>query len=576
MLLRVCRISTAARPLPRTNAGITMRARLAAGFSHQGTNPEAGSQPRRTDSSRISMIPSQKLGMESPQSETPLARRSHAVFRRSAENTPAGMAMAIAIKRERHASSMVIGSFFATVFTTGSRVRIDSPRSPRTARRAQRRYCTGMGSRRPYFSRISSSPAASASVPAMTRAGSPGIMRTPVNTIMLITHSVTAEMTRRWIRKSSTVARPAGSAGRGAPEARAASGGYSVPGRALDADQAVGHRLVALQVLRERRDVVQVVEVDDVAPLADELVDGVLVERGALRLIGHLASPVERRVDGLVAGQGRVEAAAAGVELVDVGVGIHAAAPADQEGLQLPRVVLGERRGELGRPQRDVEPGLLRHPLDHLGDAAVLGVVDDRHLEALAAAEAGVGQELLRARHVAHGTLPALVEERAHRRDRRAARRVLPVPRHLVQRLAVDGEVEGLAHARVVRERRAEVSRRLRLARLVVEVDGDPRVADARDARHLETPFLLEAHRVGGRHQVHEVDVARAQIREPHVVVGDDAEHEPVEVRLAGIEVVRRLLQHDAVLGHALDEAPGPHAHRRGAELLPELVRLGW
>src|SRR4029453_9333681 len=41
--------------------------------------------------------------------------------------------------------------------------------------------------------------------------------------------------------------------------------GPLVPARALDADQPVRHGLVALEVLREGRDVVQVVQVDDVA-----------------------------------------------------------------------------------------------------------------------------------------------------------------------------------------------------------------------------------------------------------------------------------------------------------------------
>lgn len=105
--------------------------------------------------------------------------------------------MPTAMSTERHASSMVIGSFLAIVFTTGSRVRMDSPRSPRSASPAQRRYCSTMGSFRPYFSRISSSPAGSASVPAITRAGSPGIRRTPVNTITLITNSVAIEIAAR-------------------------------------------------------------------------------------------------------------------------------------------------------------------------------------------------------------------------------------------------------------------------------------------------------------------------------------------------------------------------------------------
>jgi 16S rRNA (guanine966-N2)-methyltransferase len=96
----------------------------------------------------------------------------------------------------------------ATVHATDWRVRMDSPKSPPNASPTHRRYWTGTGSFSPYFSRISSSPASSASVPAVTRAGSPGIMRTPVKTTRLITKSVTIEMKTRRTRNSTTNALP--------------------------------------------------------------------------------------------------------------------------------------------------------------------------------------------------------------------------------------------------------------------------------------------------------------------------------------------------------------------------------
>src|SRR5712664_1460449 len=552
MLFRVWRISTAASPAPSTNAGISMRRRLAPRSSHGGTKPEAGSQWSRTDRSRISMCPSQKLGTERPQSETALTRKSHTVLRRTAEKTPAGIAMPSATRSDRPASSIVIGSLRATVHTTDSRVRMDSPRSPRSASPTQRRYWSAIGASSPYFWRISASPAASASVPPITRAGSPGIMRTPVKTIRLITNRVTIEIATRRIRKSSTGVR-------------------LVPGHPLDADQPVGHRPVALQVLGERHDVVEMVEVDDVAPRGD-LVDRLAVELRALPLVADLARLVQERVDGLVADQRGVQAGAAGLELVDVAVRIHAPAPADGEGLELAVVVVGQRGGELARPERDVEAGLAGHPLDDLAEAALLRVVHDGELEGVAVGQPGRGEELLGLGQVAAGTLAALVVERADRGDRGAGRRVLAVPRHLVDGLAVEAQVEGLAHPWVVGERGAQVAGRLGLAGLVPLVDGHAGVAEAGHARHLEAPFLLQVHRVGRGHQVHDVDVARAQVGEANVVVGDDAEHDAVEVGLAGIEVVGRFLEHDAVLRHALDEGPRSHAHRRGGELVAQLV----
>src|SRR2546426_7153221 len=102
MLLRVWRIRTAARAVPSTNAGMSMRCRLASGLSQSGTNPDAGSQPSRTEKNRISMIPSQKLGTDTPQSDALLARTSQNVLRRTAASTPAGKAEGRAVSTERH------------------------------------------------------------------------------------------------------------------------------------------------------------------------------------------------------------------------------------------------------------------------------------------------------------------------------------------------------------------------------------------------------------------------------------------------------------------------------------------
>src|SRR5437773_6786099 len=473
MLLRVWRISTAASAVPSTNAGMIMRRRLPDGLSQNDTKPEAGSQPSRTEKNRISMIPSQKLGTETPQSDAPLASRSQAVLRRTAASTPAGIARASAMSTERQASSTVIGSFLATVVITGSRVRIERPRSPWSASPAQRRYWTGIGSFSPYFARISSSPAASASVPAITRAGSPGIMRTPVKTMTLITISVTIEIATRRTRNSSTAQ---------------ASG--SVPGRPLGADEAIGDGLVALEVLGEGHDVVRVVDVDDVAP-GGEHVDGLPVERPALGHVAHLPRLVQERVDALVAGVGLVEAPLAGLGLVYVAVGVHAPAPPDEERLVLAVIVVLQRGGEFRGPQRDAEARLPRHLLDDFADAALAGVVDDHHLERIAVGQSGLGQELLGAGHVPAGALAVLVEEDADGRDRRAARCEEPVPRHLVQGLPVDAELEGLAYPRIVGERRAEVAGRVLLARLVAKVDGDALVAEACHVRQLEFALAL-------------------------------------------------------------------------------------
>ena len=317
------------------------------------------------------------------------------------------------------------------------------------------------------------------------------------------------------------------------------------------------------------------VKVDQVPALQDHLVDGLLVERGALGLVAHLPCLVQQPVDGLVACPGRVQAAAAGVELVDVPIRIHPAAPADDEGPKVAVVVVLEGRGELRGSEADIEAGLLGHALDDLAHSPLLGIVDDGQLEAVPPGQPSVGQELLGLGDIPGRALAALVVKRAHGGDRRAARRVLAVPGHLVQRFAVDTEIERLADPWIIGEGRPQIDRRCVLPVLVVEVDGDAQIVEAGDAGHLEPALLLQAGGIGRRDQVHHVDVARAQVGQPHVVVGDDPEHDPLELGLVRVEVVLGLLQDDPILGHALDERPGAHADGGGAKLIAQFLGLG-
>src|SRR5881296_1916108 len=125
------------------------------------------------------------------------------------------------------------------------------------------------------------------------------------------------------------------------------------------------------------------------------------------------------------------------------------------------------------------------------------------------------------------------------------------------------------------RVRRAEIARRVLLARLVSQVDRDALVAEPRHVGQLEASFALDGGGIARPHHVHHVDVARAQVREPDVVVGNDAEDHLVELRLRRVEILGRLLDDDAVLGHALGELPRPHAHGRGAEVVAQLLHRG-
>ena len=108
---RVCRIIAAASPVPSTMDGSSMvcmeRWKSTNGLSY----PDAGNQPRFTDTSRISMIPSQKFGTESPDSATMFAIQSAHVPLRTAETIPIGIPISSAQIIDMTASCSVTGSF---------------------------------------------------------------------------------------------------------------------------------------------------------------------------------------------------------------------------------------------------------------------------------------------------------------------------------------------------------------------------------------------------------------------------------------------------------------------------------
>ena len=57
---------------------------------------------------------------------------------------------------------------------------------------------------------------------------------------------------------------------------------------------------------------------------------------------------------------------------------------------------------------------------------------------------------------------------------------------------------------------------------------------------------------IGRRQTLEHVEIARLQVGEPHGRVRDRQEGHGVEVDLVGVPVVVELLEHDAVLLHAL------------------------
>ena len=78
------------------------------------------------------MMPSQKFGVEMPNSAMPLATQSTGRSRRTAERTPAGTPISTAIRKAMTASWKVTGSFARISCATGSRMRQEKPKSPCT------------------------------------------------------------------------------------------------------------------------------------------------------------------------------------------------------------------------------------------------------------------------------------------------------------------------------------------------------------------------------------------------------------------------------------------------------------
>jgi hypothetical protein len=69
----VCRISTAENPVPSTSAGMIIRRRFSTGSAVRATKPDAGSQCRSTENSRMPSRQSQKCGTDSPIRPKPVA-----------------------------------------------------------------------------------------------------------------------------------------------------------------------------------------------------------------------------------------------------------------------------------------------------------------------------------------------------------------------------------------------------------------------------------------------------------------------------------------------------------------------
>ena len=99
-----------------------------------------GSQPRMPPKTRISISPSQKIGIEMPNSDTVMIALSKAECGLMAAKTPSGTPTSEAMTSEASASWIVTGKASQTSLKAGSLVRSDRPKSPVSASPAKRKY----------------------------------------------------------------------------------------------------------------------------------------------------------------------------------------------------------------------------------------------------------------------------------------------------------------------------------------------------------------------------------------------------------------------------------------------------
>src|SRR5215469_2236122 len=454
------------------------------------------------------MMPSQKWGTESPDSARTLAAAAAGVRGLTAAMAPAGMPISSAMPIEQRASSRVTGSFDASSSRTGIRLRIDSPKSPCRTLPIQIAYWTVAGSSRWYFFRIAATAAGSCSSPARAIAGSPGSNCCRQNTSTETRKSVgTRAASRRTTKRRSVMrepgpernwsTRPSGTRSGGQPEALHADDAVRVRREALDLDAESGEHAPVPEV--QARHVAQ----HDLGDLVVELL--------ALGRVGDVSRLHEEGVDLGIAVFAVVLRAVAGDEGVHVAVGVGPAAPEREVRLEVSLVPGLEHRHVFLRLDGHGDSRLREHGLEH--ESGFLPITLGRHDQR----EGEIGltrllQELTGARDVAlaHGQLGVVVG--AGRIDPLVAGDVLVVEHRLDERLAIDGEIDGLTQPHV---------REQLPLRPVGKIQRNHRVAELGNAHDGEAIVGADRGEISGRNALDHLEIAGPEAREARRRVRD-------------------------------------------------------
>ena len=251
-----------------------------------------------------------------------------------------------------------------------------------------------------------------------------------------------------------------------------------------------------------------VIEID----LGDVLKDGLcklFVDHLARGEIGRDACLVEQLVDFGLAIAHRVLRCVAFEEDVGIAVRIGASAPRQEIGLIVALLGLLERGGKFRDADLHIDFDFAGHRLNHFGDRLRLCAFRHHEIDIERRDDTGLLQECLGLGDVALRHWIGVLIIGIFRVDPLVARLEFAVEHDLVQRFAIDCDVERLAYL-------CRLPQRILRRRPVVDVDVEPLVAELE--RCCELQALVGAHilDVGRQHALDQVKRAGLEVGEAH------------------------------------------------------------
>ncbi len=274
----------------------------------------------------------------------------------------------------------------------------------------------------------------------------------------------------------------------------------------------------------------------------------------------HGARLVEQFVEPGVAVLAVVLAAFAGHELMDITIRVRTARPGAHADLEVAARLFAEHRRVFSGNQVDLEARFFSHGLNDLPDLLRDRVVGHFQVHRQRQFHAGLRQQRFASLDIASRDWQVLVVIRAVFRERLSAWRVQALEHHLVNGVAVDGQLKRFAYALVLAHRRVGFFP-------VADVEHQLHVAQARCVVDRQLAVALDGFHIGWRNTLDDVQVAGAQVGQAHRGVRNRQEYDFVEVIRLFIPIVVEMLQHDSILLHALDKFVRAGADRVGGEL---------